>query len=144
MRLLFVEQNILFAGMALSHFLESFEVVYVSTLREARAQLAAGPFEVLLLGFELEDGTGEELIGEIRSSFRGAIIAASLFDAENTQMLDAGADGACSKSAFRTVSATISAALWRRAGVLWRDRNSLAPLEDDGVLTLKPMEPALV
>ena len=128
MRLLFVENNILFMGMAMSQCLESFDVVCALTVRDGRAHLEAEAFDVLLVGVELDDGTGEELIREFRQRFRGAIVAMSHSDVENDRLVDAGADGSCSKSNVSSLPAAISAALWKRAGALWRN----AELEPHG------------
>jgi CheY-like chemotaxis protein len=113
MMLLWVENHAQFARIAARQFLTGHAVTVVPSLAEARAALAGGSFQVVLVDFDLDDGTGEELVRELRSApARPWVVAASAHEAGNRALAEAGADAVCGKLDF----ARIGDVLGRLAG----------------------------
>lgn len=115
MRLLWVENHAQFAQIATRQFLVGHAVTVASSLVEARTALASGSFDVMLIDFDLDDGKGDELVREIRSSpTRPWVVAASAHDAGNQALAAAGADAICGKLQFASI-ADVLARLARRS-----------------------------
>ena len=77
MRILFVENHVVFARTVVEEFLARFKVNSAPSLTEARQHLAAGSFEALLVDFDLDDG--------------------------NARLIAAGADAICPKARLREI-----------------------------------------
>ena len=108
MRILYVENHAIFAGQACRLFLAAHAVTVVSTLAAGRQALAAEPFDLLLVNFDLDDGKGDELVRAARSAHPGLpIIAVSAHEAGNNKLLAAGATAVCSKMRFDTIQTVI-------------------------------------
>ena len=85
-------------------FLSSHEVTVVPGLQSARDHLAAGPFDLLLVGYDLDDGKGATLIRELRDAGNKIrIIGVSAREEGNDALLQAGADFICSKMEFNRI-----------------------------------------
>src|SRR5262245_9852078 len=98
MRLLWVENHSGFARVAARQFLAGHAVTVVPSLAEARAALAGGSFEVVLIDYDLDDGKGEDLVRELRfAPGRPWVVAASSHEAGNRALVEAGADAVCGK-----------------------------------------------
>lgn len=115
MQLLWVENHAGFARVAGRQFLAAHEVTVVTSLAAARSALAAGPFDVVLLDYDLDDGKGAELIGFI-GELPGApvVVAASAHEEGNQALLAAGADAVCAKSRFADIERVLASALEAR------------------------------
>jgi DNA-binding NarL/FixJ family response regulator len=108
MRLLWVENHAVFARIAGQQFLSSHDVSVVPSLAAAKAALATGPFDVVLLDYDLDDGKGDRLIDFIRClPFRVAVVATSSHEEGNRALLAAGANAACPKAQFADIDAVL-------------------------------------
>lgn len=63
MRILFVENHAPFAQVAIAQFLAGHDVIVAPSLAAARA--AKGPFDVVLIDYDLDDGKGDVLVREL-------------------------------------------------------------------------------
>ena len=104
MRILFVENHAVFARTVVAEFLAGLQVTIAPSLAEARRQFMVGPFDVVLVDFDLDDGKGDELVRELRAAgFAGKIVAISAHAQGNARLLAAGADAVCPKGQFREI-----------------------------------------
>lgn len=61
-------------------------------------------FDAVLVDFDLDDGPGIDLVGELRTNrYEGVIVAISANDDSNALLVAAGADVACNKLEFRAL-----------------------------------------
>lgn len=110
MRLLWAENHAVFARVAGRQFLTAHDLAVVPSLAAARAALAAGRFDAVLLDYDLDDGKGAELVPFVRQlPDRPAIVATSAHADGNAALLAAGADGACPKTRFTDIGAVLAA-----------------------------------
>jgi DNA-binding response OmpR family regulator len=101
-KILYVDDHVRFRTGIIRQCLAAHEVTVASTLVEARARLADGTFDVVLLDYDLPDGKGEELLAEMAGSGRAArVIGFSSRDENNARLLAAGAWAAVGKLQFR-------------------------------------------
>jgi DNA-binding response OmpR family regulator len=79
MRILFVEDQRIFAETVASQFLSAHHVDIAESIAAARAALLASPpYDVALIDYDLPDGKGTALVRHLRATgFRGRIIAVS-------------------------------------------------------------------
>lgn len=108
MKILFVENNHIFAKIVIDEFLPKYDVTVVSEIRKALAELDQKYYDIVLADYDLDDGKGTELVNKLRK--RGstlAIIAVSSHEHGNSALLKAGADAVCSKLEFRRIEAVI-------------------------------------
>lgn len=104
MRILFVENHETFSRLVADKFLASHEVRIVGTLVAARNALEEGPWDVVLLDYDLDDGKGIALAKELEGqSDRPYIVGVSAYDDQNEAMRQAGADAACGKLQFAQI-----------------------------------------
>jgi DNA-binding response OmpR family regulator len=104
LKILFAESHTIFVRQAMSLFLSKHEVTVVPSLMSARDHLAAGPFDLLLVDSELDDGNGATLIRELRDAGNKIrIIGISAREEGNDSLLQAGADVICSKMEFNRI-----------------------------------------
>lgn len=104
MRILFVENQAVFARTVAEQFLSSHEVVVVPSLAAARAALA-DRFDAVLVDFDLDDGKGDTLVAElVAAGFGGRIVAVSGRPAGNEALLAAGAHVAWPKSSMSRIA----------------------------------------
>jgi len=109
MRILFVEDQRVFAETVAGQFLSAHEVEIVDGVAAARRVAGAG-FDAVLVDYDLSDGKGTEVIRELRARrFRGAIVAVSSKDDGNSLLRSAGAHAVCKKSEFHRIAATLAA-----------------------------------
>ncbi len=109
MRILFVENHPRFAAIATKAFLPSHVVTIVPSLAAARLAQSQSAFDVVLVDFDLDDGKGDELVAEMQSQAkRAVIIAVSSHAAGNQALSEAGADAVCSKMDFQNIEAFIA------------------------------------
>ena len=111
MRILYVEDQRVFADIVTKQFLASHEVVVAESVAAARAAFAADPaFDAILVDYDLPDGKGAEVIRHLRSSgFAGAIVAVSAKDEGNAELRAAGAHEVCKKSQLHRIAAILEA-----------------------------------
>lgn len=110
MNVLFVENHARFARIAVRTFFTSHVVTIVPSLAAARRALAAQPFELVLLDYDLDDGKGDALLRELRGqSNRPWVIAASAHEAGNEALRLAGADAVCAKAEFPRLESILAA-----------------------------------
>jgi DNA-binding response OmpR family regulator len=105
MRVLMVENHAVFAETVMRQFLAEHDVRLAPTLAEARLALRSGPFEVVLVDYDLDDDAkGDLLVRElIGAGFPGRIVAISARDFGNEALLEAGAHAVCPKLRFHTI-----------------------------------------
>jgi two-component system OmpR family response regulator len=115
--LLWIENHAVFVRLARRQFLAAHEVTVAPSLAEARAALAAGRFDAVLLDQDLDDGKGASLISFIRElPDRPVVIAASAHEAGNETLLAAGADLVCPKTQFAEIESVLARAAQRGNG----------------------------
>src|SRR5437763_5350189 len=115
MNVLWVENHPQFVRIAARQFLAGHAVTVVPSLAEARAALAGGSFEVVLIDFDLDDGKGEELVRELRPApGRPWVVAASSHEAGNQALAAAGADAVCGKLQFARIGEVLGQLAERR------------------------------
>jgi CheY-like chemotaxis protein len=118
MRVLWVENHTQFVRVAGRQFLADHAVTVAPSLTDARAALAGGSFEVVLIDFDLDDGKGEELVRELRPMpGRPFVVAASSHEVGNQALVAAGADAVCGKLQF----AHVGEVLRQLAGRTWAE-----------------------
>jgi len=104
-RLLMVENHATFAEIVRRQFLGAHEVVIVPSLAAARERLRGGVFDAVLVDFDLDDGKGDVLVRELKTSgFAGRIVGISSHEQGNAALLAAGAHASCPKSAFARIA----------------------------------------
>ncbi len=109
MKILWVEDNVRFAGVAGQQFLASHEVTRVPSLRAARESLRAWAFEAILLDYDLEDGKGSELLPNLQVlEPRPFVVAVSAHQVGNAALIEAGADAICSKPEFAKINSVLA------------------------------------
>ncbi len=108
MKILYVEDNAVFAVQACRQFLSAHAVTVVPSLVAARTALANEQYDLLLVDYDLEDGKGDELVRLCRNQYPGlGMIGASSHHAGNTALLKAGAQAACGKVDFARIPSMI-------------------------------------
>jgi CheY-like chemotaxis protein len=105
MRLLWVENHSTFARLAGWQFLSEHEVTVVPSLAAARAALAAGAFDAVLVDYDLDDGKGSELVPLVHGlPTPPAVVAVSSHEAGNAALVAAGAAAVCPKTWFAEIA----------------------------------------
>jgi DNA-binding response OmpR family regulator len=108
MRILFVENHESFSSLVTEKFLAGHEVLIVPTLADARLELSAGGWDVVLIDHDLDDGNGVELVRELeRQSERPYLVGISAYPHLNAALRNAGADTVCSKLQFAEIAEVI-------------------------------------
>lgn len=111
-RLLFADRNAGFVRAVGRTMLGDAELTVVDAGGEALARALDGRFSAVLVDEALADMTGPELVTQLRGAgYAGPIIAISAREDRNQRMLDAGADAACSKMAFREIGEVLGRVL---------------------------------
>lgn len=101
MRILFVDNQETFARVVIGAFLGCHDVAVRTSLSGAIEELGACDYDAVLISFEIEDGSGIEIVRYIRDTGREVlVIGISAKEEENAQLVAAGADDACSKMHF--------------------------------------------
>lgn len=109
MKILFVENHRVFAGLTSKRLLSSHAVTIVPNLVLAREKLETGHFDIVLVDYDLDDGKGTDLILMLRDTVnRPKIIAISSHTEGNAALKNAGADAVCRKQDFPGIEAVIS------------------------------------
>jgi DNA-binding response OmpR family regulator len=108
MNLLWVENHPSFTRFARS-FLAGYDVTVVPSLAAAREALTHAEFGVVLVDFDLDDGKGTELVGELAAAPRRPFVVAVSAHADgNAALLAAGADAVCGKLEFARIANVLS------------------------------------
>jgi CheY-like chemotaxis protein len=108
MKILYVENHDVFAAQVSQQFLFGHSIQIVASLVAAKAALAAAPYDLLIVDYDLDDGKGDELVRASLSLRPGLkIIAASSHDAGNAALLKAGAYAVCGKLEFNRIQQVI-------------------------------------
>lgn len=111
MRLLWVENYAPFVRAIRVVLLAGHDLTVAPSLAAAREALAGGPFDAVLLDYDLDDGKGTELLPDIRRlAPRVPVIAASSHAAGNAALRAAGADAVCPKAQFARIGETLASA----------------------------------
>jgi DNA-binding NarL/FixJ family response regulator len=115
MNVLWVDNHAAFARIAARQFLGSHAVTVVPSLTAARAALAEGRFEVVLIDFDLDDGKGDELVRELGlRPARPWVVATSSHAEGNRALSAAGADAVCGKLDFARIGELLERLTGRR------------------------------
>ena len=109
MRVLFVEDQKVFAETVASQFLASHQVDIAESIAAARAAiLAETPYDVALIDYDLPDGKGTEVVRQLRAArFKGRIVAVSAKDDGNRELRTAGAHEVCKKAELHRIGALL-------------------------------------
>ena len=112
MRILFVEDQRIFAETVANQFLSAHQVDIAESIAAARvALLAAPPYDAVLIDYDLPDGKGTALVRHLRTTgFRGRIIAVSAKDDGNRELRAAGAHDTCKKAELRRIADVLTSA----------------------------------
>jgi len=103
-KILYLENHIIFAQQVIQQFLASHQVTVAPTLATARQALAACRYDVVLSDYDLDDGKGDEFVRECRAAHpRLPVVAVSSHEAGNSALLRAGASAVCSKMEFERI-----------------------------------------
>jgi DNA-binding response OmpR family regulator len=103
-RILFVENDAVFARVVVGEFLTTHEVVIVGTVHGACERAAAEAFDAALVDYDLDDGKGTAVVEALRRrGFTGRIVGVSSHEAGNAALVRAGADDSCSKMDFAQI-----------------------------------------
>jgi CheY-like chemotaxis protein len=117
MRLLWVENHVMFARIAGQQFLSAHSVSVVPSLADAQRILKEQIFDAVLLDYDLDDGKGASLVTFVQQlPDRPVVIATSSHEAGNEALLEAGANAVCSKTRFREIESVIAKAIGNRSG----------------------------
>jgi CheY-like chemotaxis protein len=108
-RILYVEDQRVFADIVATQFLASHEVVIAESVAAARAVFASDPaFDAVLVDYDLPDGKGAEVIRHLRGAgFGGVLVAVSGKDDGNAELRAAGAHEVCKKSGLSGIGAVL-------------------------------------
>jgi DNA-binding response OmpR family regulator len=109
MRVLFVEDQRVFAETVASRFLAEHQVDIAESVAAARAAFLADPrYDVALIDYDLPDGKGTEVVLYLRAArFRGRIVAVSAKDDGNRELRAAGAHEICRKAELHGIAAVL-------------------------------------
>jgi DNA-binding response OmpR family regulator len=112
MRILFVEDQRIFAETVANQFLSAHQVDIAESIAAARvALLAAPPYDAVLIDYDLADGKGTALVRHLRTSgFRGRIVAVSAKDDGNRELRAAGAHDTCKKAELQRIVDVLTSA----------------------------------
>src|SRR6266850_860516 len=109
MKILYVENHSVFAANVTQKFLSQHSVSIVPSLSSARQAMVAARFDLLLVDYDLDDGKGDELVRELRTSGnRSIIIGVSSHEAGNAALTRSGATAVCSKIDFDQIETVIN------------------------------------
>lgn len=136
MKILYVENHAVFAANVISQFLSRHSVMVAPSLAEARKALGTGSFDLLLVDYDLDDGKGDTLLRELRSSGQSIVaIGVSSHDEGNAALLRAGAAATCGKMQFDQIQSVIDTVTARAT----TGKNSLLWWVIPGALAGMPM-----
>lgn len=118
MRILYVEDQRVFAEVVAAQYLASHQVVFAETIAAARATLAADTaFDAILVDYDLPDGKGTDVIRHVRSArCPGVLVAVSAKDDGNAELRAAGAHAVCKKAELHQIGALLEAQALRGRG----------------------------
>lgn len=121
MRILFVENHHIFAGIVIQEFLSLHEVTVTPSLEAARAVLKTVKFDLALVDYDLDDGKGDQFVRYLITEFPSIpAIAVSAHDRGNEALRAAGAMTTCAKTDFGRIQLVIEE-LFRRPTLSGRD-----------------------
>jgi DNA-binding response OmpR family regulator len=103
MKILLVENHREFASVVVPTFLSEHEVIVVPSCSSARAVLAHGAFDAVLVDYDLDDAKGETLVRWLSSQGGPPVIAISSHDSGNDALVSAGAIAVCAKLRFEQI-----------------------------------------
>jgi DNA-binding response OmpR family regulator len=106
MRILFVEDQRMFAEMVAGQFLAGHDVAFADSVAAARVALeGCAGYEAVLIDYDLPDGKGTEVVQALRGArYAGKIIAVSAKDEGNAELRRAGAHAICKKAELHRVA----------------------------------------
>ncbi|MDB6122201.1 MAG: putative two-component response regulator [Pedosphaera sp.] len=108
MKILYVENDEVFAEQVTRLLLFRHEVIIVPSLAEARRALEAGGYDLLIIDYVLDDGKGTELVTEVRATMpKLPMIGASSHEDGNKALLKAGVNAVCIKKEFNRIEEII-------------------------------------
>jgi DNA-binding NtrC family response regulator len=108
-RILIIDDHDAFARVVIQQFLAAHHVVLVASIAGARAELAAGSFDAVLVDDEFVDGGGEALVSELsrlRPELR--LVGISARAEGNARLRAAGAHAACEKRDFARIGEVLA------------------------------------
>ena len=113
MRILFAENHLVFAETVTAEFLLDDDVVIAPSAKQAFECFTEGhPFDAVLVDFDLDGGSGTDLVARLRESeYDGLIVATSAKDEGNTELIRMGADVACNKLRFSSLRSLLKVLL---------------------------------
>ena len=107
MRILYLEDNEVFAEQSARLFLPGHEVVVCTTLASAQTTIS-DVLDLAIVDYDLPDGKGDAFVHECRRRFPALpIIAASSHTPGNNALRSAGARAVCGKMQFNQIGAVV-------------------------------------
>lgn len=107
-RILFVENDAVFAEVVCGEFLRGHDVTVAPTIRAALARARVMTFDAALVDYDLDDGKGDEVVHGLRVlGFHGTVVAVSSHARGNDALVAAGADAVCPKLEFATIGSIL-------------------------------------
>jgi DNA-binding NtrC family response regulator len=112
MRILYVEDHLIFAENAKRQFLSQHLVTIVPSLTAAYEEIRQHSFDLLLVDYDLEDGKGDALIRTLNASQNRYIVIGVSSHAEgNAALTKAGAVAICSTMDFDRIQTVIDSVI---------------------------------
>ncbi|VUD65033.1 Regulator of RpoS [Thalassocella blandensis] len=112
MKLLYLENHPHFLRAVTQEFLYEYEVVAVSSIRQAKEAITDEQFDLILVDFDLDGEKGDEFVKFLRAQhYECPIIAVSSHEKGNEALMQAGANAQCSKMTFSKVQQVIQSLL---------------------------------
>lgn len=109
MRVLYVENHLVFAEQVCRTYLAGCEVFVVPSLAQARESLVDGPYDLILVDYDLDDGKGATFVRELAAVDYGAWVVGVSARAEGNEELEAaGADAVCPKAELSALPALLT------------------------------------
>jgi DNA-binding response OmpR family regulator len=115
MKILFVENHERFAKLVVKKLLAAHNVIVVPSLQLARQELDKETFDVVLIDYDLDDGKGSTLVGELaHKTGRPYLIAVSSHMKGNNALLKAGVDAVCCKEEIAKIESMLNNLIEKR------------------------------
>ena len=109
MRILFIENHLVFAKTVTQAFLADHQVNVVPSMQSALAELESNNlYDLALIDYDLDDCKGDEITLYIKRLYPSIkVIATSSHSKGNNLILNAGANAICGKMNFKKIQSVI-------------------------------------
>jgi len=109
MRILYVEDQRVFAETVATQFLAEHHVAYAACVAAARETISREVgYDAVLVDYDLPDGKGTEVVRALRAArFKGLIVAVSGKEDGNAELRAAGAHAICKKTELHRIATVL-------------------------------------